>query len=69
MRTLYAAAVAAGLALAGSATAHAATCYADPELAAELLGWRAERGIDEMCADHWRWQSANPEGFGAGDGS
>jgi UDP-glucose 4-epimerase len=27
------------------------------------LGWRAERGIDEMCADAWRWQSANPEGY------
>ncbi len=33
-----------------------AACYADPSKAAELLGWRAQRGIDEMCADTWRWQ-------------
>lgn len=40
-----------------------ATCYADPTLAAQELGWRAERGIEEMCADSWRWQSTNPDGF------
>ncbi len=40
-----------------------ATCYADPSLAADLLGWKAERGIDEMCADHWKWQSDNPRGY------
>ncbi len=33
-----------------------AACYADPTLAAELLGWQARRGIDEMCCDAWRWQ-------------
>jgi UDP-glucose 4-epimerase len=33
-----------------------ATCYADPSLAADLLGWRAEKSIDQMCADSWRWQ-------------
>ena len=33
-----------------------AACYADPALAANLLGWRAKRGIDEMCRDAWRWQ-------------
>jgi UDP-glucose 4-epimerase len=42
-----------------------AACFADPALAAELIGWRATRGLDEMCADSWRWQSANPEGYGA----
>jgi UDP-glucose 4-epimerase len=41
-----------------------ATCYADPAVAADLLGWKAERGIEEMCADHWRWQEANPQGYG-----
>jgi UDP-glucose 4-epimerase len=40
-----------------------ATCYADPALATELLGWRAELGLDDMCADAWRWQSGNPDGF------
>ena len=37
--------------------------YADPALAADLLGWRATRTLDEMCADHWRWQQANPNGY------
>jgi UDP-glucose 4-epimerase len=40
-----------------------ACCYADPSLAAELLGWRAARGIEAMCEDTWRWQSMNPNGF------
>ncbi|MEA3187530.1 MAG: UDP-glucose 4-epimerase [Chthoniobacter sp.] len=40
-----------------------AACYAHPEKAERELGWRAERGIDEMCADTWRWQSQNPSGF------
>lgn len=42
-----------------------ASCYADPALARELLGWKAERGLDAMCADGWRWQAANPQGFAA----
>ena len=40
-----------------------ALCYADPSLAKKELGWYAERGIDEMCADSWRWQSNNPDGY------
>ncbi len=40
-----------------------ASCYADPQRAFELLGWRAERGLNTMCADTWRWQSGNPAGF------
>lgn len=40
-----------------------ATCYADPALAASLLGWKAELGLEAMCADAWRWQSKNPNGF------
>jgi UDP-glucose 4-epimerase len=35
-----------------------AACYADPALAEKLLGWKAKRGIDEMCIDAWRWQCA-----------
>ncbi len=41
-----------------------ASCYADPGLAADLLGWRAQRGLEAMCADAWRWQSDNPHGYG-----
>ncbi len=40
-----------------------AECYADPGLALRELGWRAERGIREMCEDTWRWQSMNPHGY------
>jgi len=40
-----------------------ATCYADPSYAAEILDWRAEYGLDEMCEDAWRWQSHNPNGY------
>lgn len=38
-------------------------CYADSKKAERELGWKAERGIDEMCASHWKWQSLNPEGY------
>ncbi len=41
----------------------AASCYADPVLAERLLGWKAGRGVDEMCRDAWRWQSGNPDGY------
>lgn len=41
-----------------------AACYADPTLARELLGWQAERGLEAMCADAWRWQQGNPQGYG-----
>jgi UDP-glucose 4-epimerase len=40
-----------------------ATCYAEVGLAQRLLGWRAERGLAQMCADAWRWQSNNPDGY------
>lgn len=40
-----------------------ARCYADPTLAHELLGWRAEKDLAAMCADAWRWQQQNPQGF------
>jgi len=42
-----------------------ASCYADPKQALAQLGWRAERGLDVMCADTWRWQSTNPKGYAA----
>ena len=41
----------------------AVTCYADPSLAEKELNWKAKRDLDEMCADVWRWQSNNPDGF------
>jgi len=40
-----------------------AQCYADPALAHCLLGWSAKRSLADMCADAWRWQSGNPEGY------
>jgi UDP-glucose 4-epimerase len=40
-----------------------AACYADPAQALALLGWQAERGLQTMCADAWRWQSGNPNGY------
>jgi UDP-glucose 4-epimerase len=40
-----------------------ATCYADPSLAEKELGWQAELGITEMCADSWNWQKNNPKGY------
>jgi UDP-glucose 4-epimerase len=40
-----------------------ASCFANVARARELLGWSAQFGIDRMCADSWRWQSANPKGY------
>lgn len=39
------------------------TCYADPSKSAQVLGWRAERSLVDMCRDSWRWQSQNPMGY------
>jgi UDP-glucose 4-epimerase len=40
-----------------------AACYADPAKAELELGWKAQRGLDEMMRDTWRWQSMNPVGY------
>ncbi len=40
-----------------------ATCYSDASLAKKELGWEAQYGIEEMCADSWKWQSMNPDGY------
>ena len=40
-----------------------ASCYADPKHALETLGWQAEHDLNAMCADTWRWQSQNPNGY------
>lgn len=40
-----------------------AECYADPVKAKEKLGWQAEKTLEEMCKDSWRWQSKNPKGY------
>lgn len=42
-----------------------ASMFADPALAGELLSWQATRGVEEMCRDHWNWQSSNPNGYDA----
>ena len=41
-----------------------ATVYASPDKSAELLGWKAEYGLEDMCRDTWAWQSKNPMGYG-----
>ena len=40
------------------------TCYADPKKSAEVLGWKAEHTLVDMCRDSFRWQSQNPQGYG-----
>ncbi len=40
-----------------------AVCYADPTRAKDLLGWQAAYGLEQMCADAWRWQRNNPNGY------
>lgn len=40
-----------------------AACYADPAKALKEIGWKADKGLKEMCEDTWRWQSNNPDGF------
>ncbi len=40
-----------------------AQCWADPTRAAQELGWTAQRGLEAMCVDAWRWQSMNPQGY------
>ena len=39
-----------------------ATCYSDPSKAEKILGWKAEKNLEDMCRDAWRWQSRNPDG-------
>ncbi|HZJ75243.1 MAG TPA: UDP-glucose 4-epimerase GalE [Clostridia bacterium] len=41
-----------------------ATCYSDPSKAEKELGWKAEKTLDDMCADSYRWQKNNPNGYG-----
>lgn len=40
-----------------------AACYADPGLAHSILGWQAQKSLKDACADSWRWQSDNPNGY------
>ena len=40
-----------------------AECYADPEMARQVLGWQAEKNLNDMVADTWCWQQKNPEGY------
>ena len=49
--------------IAGRRAGDIAECYANPELAEKELNWTAEKNINEMCEDIWRWQSMNPNGF------
>ena len=38
-------------------------CYADASKAARVLGWKAKRGLEDMCRDSWNWQRKNPQGY------
>jgi UDP-glucose 4-epimerase len=49
--------------LVGRRPGDVAQCYANADLARELLDWQARRSLQEMCADTWRWQSRNPKGY------
>ena len=40
-----------------------AVCYADPAKSEELLGWKAEKNLLDMCRDSWNWQKKNPKGY------
>ena len=40
-----------------------AECYADPTKAKEVLGWTAEKTLEDMCRDSWNWQKNNPKGY------
>ena len=40
------------------------TCYADPRKSLQVLGWKAEKSLDDMCRDAWNWQKKNPNGYG-----
>ncbi|MES2932098.1 MAG: UDP-glucose 4-epimerase GalE [Pseudomonadota bacterium] len=40
-----------------------ASCFAAPEQAQKLLDWQAKKNLEEMCVDHWRWQTMNPQGY------
>jgi UDP-glucose 4-epimerase len=41
-----------------------AVCYAEPTKSAEVLGWKAQHGLEDMVRDAWNWQSKNPQGYG-----
>lgn len=41
-----------------------ASCYSDPSKAEKVLGWKAEKTLDDMCRDSWNWQVKNPDGYG-----
>ncbi|MFW8602465.1 UDP-glucose 4-epimerase GalE [Desulfobacterota bacterium M19] len=49
--------------IAGRRPGDIAACFTDPGKAARELGWQAERGLEEMCRDTWRWQLENPDGY------
>lgn len=40
-----------------------AECYADPSKAFKVLGWKAEKNLEDMCRDSWNWQKNNPRGY------
>ena len=51
----------------GRRTGDVAACWADAGRARQLLNWTADRTVEQMCADGWRWQQANPDGYRLAD--
>ena len=43
-----------------------AVCYADSSKAQQILGWKAQKNLEDMCRDSWNWQSQNPNGYDSG---
>ena len=49
--------------MAGRRSGDVAECFADPSKAMAELSWKAEKSLEDMCRDSWRWQRGNPEGY------
>jgi len=55
-----------GYRITGRRAGDIASCYALPDKAEKELDWKAEKSMEEMCEDAWRWQTNNPEGYSDG---
>ena len=65
MKTSLLSAAGLGLLISSCFSPHASAQTQTTDLPNTLLGWRAQRGLAQMCEDSWRWQRLNPQGFDA----